>query len=319
MQSYNHTLWCYMIRQKDMEEKRIATPFGHLTIQHPGSIDAEILAPFRYSECIADDEFIIRLTEAPIRAETDFYRAATFRTGLYIGHHQGKPADITYGLNELSISMPIMDVGSCQKLIWSYGVKFYLSWKSYEHRALHVKATTIADRASGRVTLFVGRGGSGKTTLADTLQSTGLFKVIGNTHAIVKDNWVWAINSWIRSRTPEGEIYLPPRSREIIGDGRIKHVVIVDYHKDSDFVAKELRPNQAIGFLLEYFWATNVYDLQEDLSDLTSTLESAELYSRDVKSIEQLTQARKVYYLRFDVNNPTARSRLLAWFETLAG
>lgn len=285
-----------------MPSSELVSPFGTLEIDSSieGFNSSAILGSFAYSRLVSNYNFTVRLGYRVQDMQDNNYRAEMFRRGLYLGHHMGPRGSLYIGEGELETCLEDVRKEAYDVVFWSFCVKMYLSLLAMRSRTLHLKATALQNIDNGKITLLVGRGGSGKTTLAHCLNKAD-FRILGNTHAIVDDDHVWTVNSWTRSRTAAGTVYLPPKDNELVGDGTLERIVIVDHNVRGEFVCNELAKRSALGFFSQFVWATGTYDLKEDLCDLLSPRAIVPFLQEELVRLEQLTERIPTWYLSSDI------------------
>ena len=287
----------------------IRTPFGLLAVRSTieGFDPTRILGTYAYDRCIARHRYDILLTDEPRPVGGDGYRARMARKGLYIGHHTGRPGEIDPGVDRLTISLPGATADDASMIFWSYAVKIYLGAQALRADTLHLKAATIRNLATGRIDLLVGRGGGGKTKLATTLASVD-FCMLGNTHAILAGDRVWALNTWSRIRGDAREYYLPPADPNVLGDGQVGRLIMVDHNRECRHIARRLKASEAGAYLSLYALGLGAYDLKEDLHDIFgSAVRLSELWQAEASSFERAMTRMPCWYLSSDVEDAACR------------
>lgn len=289
--------------------REMQLPLGRLRLEcaKPGFFDVAVLDTLAYDCLPGSKEFVISLDKC-VSAEAPLgYRRAMFTRGIYLGHNVGPPGDVCTTSNGIVVKLASGDASAYRSVLWSYGVKAYLSIVASLERILHVKATTLLN-TDGHALLLVGRGGGGKSTLGSHLTDLG-FRMVGNTHALVKDGHVWAINSWRRVRQGIKNVYLPPLPKTSVGNGPLSGLIIVDHNRQDRFVCKQVRPEQALSYCMQFVAAIGAYDLKEDLIDVWSDWDTAlQKLDSEKELMRELLETHPIYYLSADISCATSRS-----------
>lgn len=192
------------------------------------------------------------------------YREIAMHSGYYIGHHFGKPAYLKW-IDEYNMVLICDDPG---RIIWSYVIKIVLTLFSYKQNILHVKGSTVEYK--NKVFLIMGRGRSGKTEFVKTLCEHGA-KMMGNTHAFIKDGMAFGIKSNVRVRTDGKEKYCL-----FGGDLNIPHcsgwlplggLFWIQYRVDGNNIISRLDINEAFHNLRWFTEAIGNWEMKEDIAD----------------------------------------------------
>ncbi|MFF2154596.1 hypothetical protein ACFVVQ_04715 [Paenibacillus chitinolyticus] len=299
-----------------MYERKVSMPFGwlHITSANPLQLGEEILRSESYSHRFADNRYELNLNAGQEDLEVGSYRSQMAQKGIYLGHHIGEPAQIASRGKEVSLRFRPDAFEVYQKLFWSYAVKLILTVSALNAQALHLKASTLFWK--GKAILLIGRGGSGKTTLARFLESIG-FEFRGNTHALVKEGHVWAINTWRRLRegnTQQYEMFSIPG----FYDAPLEGVFVVDHNTKGEFTARVLDNTASSAFLTYFSAAAGNYDLKEDLTDLHHSLPSFEERIQYLKEeyslIQQFVGSNPIHYLSADLQDDTCKQNVRNYF-----
>lgn len=299
-----------------MHERRVSMPFGwlHISSANPLQLGEEILRSESYSHRFANDRYDLNLNVGQEELDVRSYRSQMAQRGVYLGHHMGEPVQIAANDKEVSLRYRPDAFEVYQKLVWSYALKLILTASALNAQALHLKASTLFWR--GKAILLIGRGGSGKTTLARFLESTG-FEFRGNTHALVKEGHVWAINTWRRLRegnTQHYEMFSIPGCYDAPLDG----VFVIDHNTKGEFTAKVLDNAVSSAFLTYFSAATGNYDLKEDLTDLHCSLpcfeDRIQNLSKEYSLIQQFVRSNPIHYLSADLQNDTCKHFVRNYF-----
>lgn len=298
-----------------MITKVFSLPFGPLSIESADDcfFDIPVLGNLTYNKILSSKRYDISLGSA-ITSGVENYRQKMFLKGLYLGHHLGPTGSMCADHESIKIKLESDDANDYRKVLWNYALKVYLSISALEAGAIHLKATTLID-SQGMATLLIGRGGSGKSVLAKELANHG-FIFVGNTHALVKDGRVWAINSWTRSRSGSTELYLPPCDQTLQGDAEIKRIVLIEHNQCGKFTLNTLAISEVLAFSIHYVLATGAYDLKEDLSDIFGqSARFMQLASLELLQLEALLGSIGVYSLSSDIFNENSRNSAISFFK----
>jgi hypothetical protein len=280
----------------------LRSPLGPLRIECAvdGFFDTKVIDSLAYSCVPCQRPFNIGLDRAIPPGAPDAYRRAMFSRGIHLGHNLGPPGDVVATESSIAIQLPDADARSYRMVLWGYAIKIYLSAVALAEGILHVKGATVFN-GDGGATLLIGRGRGGKSTLAAQLTHHG-FQLAGNTHALIRDRHVWAINSWARIRDGTRESYVPPLPPQGRGDGPLKNVVLVDHNERGDFLCKRLDPGSALAFCMQFVAATAAYDLKEDLADIWGEWGSVQRnFSVEYDAMRELLRTCPIYYLSADI------------------
>lgn len=292
--------------------RELHTPLGSLRIECgiDGFFDTQVIDSLTYTQLACERSFQITLGDSIRHEMPDVYRRAMFARGIYLGHNLGPRGDVAASANNIAVNLLDADVSSYRRALWAYAIKVYLSVVSLAEGLLHVKGATVLD-GHGRATLLSGRGQGGKSTLATELALHD-FHLAGNTHAIIGDRHVWAINGWTRIRVGSEESYIPPLPPQSAGDGPLRRVVLVDHNTRGDFICLRLDPARALGFCMQFVAATGAYDLKEDLADIWGGWSSIEShFAAELAAMQECLRACPIYYLSADIMAADSRSATL--------
>jgi hypothetical protein len=234
--------------------------------------------------------------------------------GIYLGHHFGPPLKVSISETEMRICIKDIDVVVYNKFFWNFVFKYILTVMSLKHRSLHVKGTTLI--RNNKAYLLVGRGKAGKTTLAHNLQTKG-FTCTGNTHAIIRDNHIWSLNTWVRSRDQVGiESYFLNES-SIVQDAYFENIIVVDHNRDGKLITRILDADTAKAFVTNFCAAVGNYDLKEDVVDYRKQVSFEETYRyiiSEQKLVDELI-SKQLIYLSADVSNAVCLNQVYDFFE----
>jgi hypothetical protein len=286
-------------------------PFGSLTIyaEDKRILDVRVLDSYVYPTLIANHSYTITL--APGIHPCRIYRQEMFSKGLYLGHHLGPPGSVSLSHNHLSVSLNNGTPDQYRYVLWCYAIKIFLTTNSLSFNALHIKATVVINKR-GQAILLIGRGGSGKTTLAKFLSKNGLV-VLSNTHAIVSYGNVWGINTWTRVRDCGHTYFLAPRDAMTLGVAPIASVFIVNFNTESKLLIESLDLNKAMVYLEQFSLATTNYELKEDLMDyFGDALVFCRYLAKEREELFAFVQKFQIRYLSVDVLSDVTHGPLLS-------
>lgn len=242
------------------------------------------------------------------------YREVVMHSGYYIGHHFGNPVYLKW-IDDYNMVVICDNPG---RIIWSYVVKVVLTLFSYKQNILHIKSSTV--EYENKAFLIMGRGGSGKTEFIKTLCEHGA-KLMGNTHALVKDNLAFGIKSNIRVRTDGKEKYCSYDS-----DLNIPHfsgwlpiggLFWVQYRLDGNNNISKLPPTTAYQNLRWFTEAVGNWEMKEDIADYFNSdpILFAKFVSQNDKLVENLCRRYSIYYANLDIHCTDARNRIKKLME----
>ncbi|MFB5761892.1 hypothetical protein [Paenibacillus medicaginis] len=302
-----------------MYSRLVEMPFGKLCITStsPDYLGSSVLGHASYNRKFSDSLFTLKINTGDGDGDgVASYRQEMLRRGIYLGHHHGMSVKMKSEKDTLSISLHYESPDGYNKIIWTYAMKYVFTIMALRYDALHLKATTLIKE--GRAILLLGRGKSGKTTLASYLAQVG-FNHVGNTHAMIKDEQVWAINSWKRIRRSDGNETYELCDNVGIANGKLVNIYVVDFNREGNFHCSELDFDMAFSFLLYFGGATGNYDLKEDLFDYNMTESFSKRMSflvKEISLIRQLLRNNKIYYLSADIQNPDCANVVGQYFQS---
>lgn len=258
------------------------------------------------------------------------YRAGRFASGYYITDHFGAPAYLlTEGTHYWIFATDFAAI------LWPYVVKLLLTLYAIEHGMLHLKAAGIAVDGAG--TLFVGRGGSGKTVLLTRLCQTGA-QFLSNTHTLIDGSTLLAVPAAMRVRNDSlfgpiiAERHLPfgiKRGEYVADPGTdlgwearfqapVRNVCLIDYRGPDKCEIREFDRDILGDYMEQFSLALNVYGLKDDVLDyLQNDVARFSAQAQVTKEKLRTLLARcNTYYISCDANDPR---NLQAVRELLAG
>lgn len=293
---------------------KLTLPFGHLAVSaHSGRIRlADVIARVEYEQELPGLPYELVLGETPAHPPR-CYRESMLARGVYLGHHFGSPVAASIERDRMTLKVSDSSPAAYNRIIWTYVVKVLLTIGALNADAVHVKAATVEDGA-GNCLLLVGRGQSGKSTLAKTLERWGGWRILGNTHAVAREAWVWGVPTWTRWRNPEGsESYLAANG-ESPGDALLRGICIVEHNKAGRFEAIEVDASRWIGFLRNYVCAIGAYDLKEDLFDWDiEGMSGFERLQLAYDLFDAFTKSAPLYHVSADVLESESRAAVVNW------
>ena len=244
------------------------------------------------------------------------YREVAMRSGYYIGHHFGKPAYLKW-IDEYNMVLICDDPG---RIIWSYVIKIVLTLFSYKQNILHVKGSTVEYK--NKVFLIMGRGRSGKTEFVKTLCEHGA-KMMGNTHALIKDGMAFGIKSNVRVRTDGKEKYCLCG-----GDLNIPHysgwlplggLFWIQYRVDGNNIISRLDINEAFHNLRWFTEAIGNWEMKEDIADYfgSDPIQFAKCMKKIDDMVQELCKKYSVYYTNLDIHSDDGRNKVIGLMNKL--
>lgn len=297
-------------------QRQVQMPFGTLIVSAPTEelLATRVLGDSNYAQQYGLDSFVV-LHDSPAMVPTNSYRSSMLKQGLYLGHHQGVPGDIELGPRALKVNLRDGGPAEYDKFFWTHALKYLLTQMSLPYRALHVKATSIMKH--GEITLLLGRGASGKTSLAGHLENNCGYGVVGNTHAIVKSGYVWALNTWTRHRVNGVDQYVAPDARTRPREGRLARIVLTDANQIGEFREASVARTTALAFIAFFAAAVGTYDLKEDIVDGSGKiglLDRLKLLEIEQSLMAELVEQVPITYLSADIMDPRSRASVTKLF-----
>lgn len=256
-----------------------------------------------------------------LRASHDkTYRGRRFAAGYYLTDHFGAPAYLLTCDRHLWIFAT--DFGP---ILWPFVIKFLLTIDSIDRGMLHLKAAAVS--LSSRVTLLVGRGGTGKTVLLSQLCEHAGARFLANTHVLVDDDHtVVPVSSTMRVRNDRffgplitsrrllpalkaGEFLADPFSDlgwAVGREGLIHNLCLVDYRTDAPPVLSGIDRKVLLDYMENFSLAVNIYGLREDVLDyLGADVNRFSIQWSAMKSkLERLVHRCRCFHVRCDSTDP---------------
>lgn len=244
----------------------IEMPFGKINLYRKrNDICKGVLLSGNYNKKFSDKVYNIYMG-FKIEDADSTYRGNQMSRGIYLGHNLGSSCKMNIKDNNIYINVEKDEDYS--KVFWSFILKYILTKASLDENVLHIKGSLIRG-LNGELILLLGKGGSGKTTLGKMLQEFG-YRIISNTHCLVKDDYIWGINSWTRIRNDKGQKYIEPPKNICKMDGKIKKCFIVNCNNVGTFNLTKVDEKYLYYYIRNFVSAINNYDLKEEVWDYMS-------------------------------------------------
>lgn len=294
-----------------MKKTSLDMPFGLINVySKTEEIIANVINSPHYINKFSDMIYNVYF-EKEFHDIDNSYRAKQMQKGIYLGHNIGKPCNLKIDGETIYLYSPDFTAKDYQKVFWTFLIKYILTDASLKNNAEHFKGTLIRC-PDNKLIVFLGRGGSGKTTIAQKLQNYN-YKLLSNTHCILKDDYIWGINSWVRIRNNQKKdsyyIDLNPGTLE----GHIHKFFIVEYNTCGAYNETILN-NSYFSIYFKYFSSAIVnYDLKEEVLDYSfkkNIITFTKSIEQEDKSIKQICNS-DVKLISVDVNHTTALFQLL--------
>lgn len=230
---------------------------------------------------------------------TEYYREKIMAKGLYLGHHFGEAAKYRM-LDDHNFAICHSD--PCE-IIRCYISKYVLNIFALKQHILYLKGGAVEYK--GRAFLILGRGGSGKTEMINTLcRNTARF--ISNTHLLIDSFKVKGINSIIRVRKDGKDEFVSVA--ELHGENTcfdytpICGIFWIKYKEGENGYIRELQPEELFYNMQFFSEATINWEMKEDIADYCKS--DPYIFKRVILSIhDRLKEITKIksYYLNLDI------------------
>ena len=206
------------------------------------------------------------------------YRAQQMKKGIYLGHNIGSPCKLHIDRNNIFVYMEEKD--GYEKVFWSFVLKYILTDAGLKASVLHLKGMLLQG-PKGDLIILLGKGQSGKTTLGMRLKKYG-YNVVSNTHCMVKKNYVWGINSWVRIRNNKSQTYISACNNcNIELDGYISRCYVVFPNYEGILKKYEsIDDKEKYLYIKNFSAAISNYDLKEEVWDYMVSNEANDIKNR---------------------------------------
>lgn len=208
-------------------------------------------------------------------------RSKHIQRGYYNLHHFGTNLCFFEHKNEFYILGNYKD---CEKVFWSYLIKYIISVECICKGMLHLKGTGI--NINGKGYLIIGPKGSGKSTFINQCISNDKnIRYLANTHCIVtKDLVVYGVNSninfrkdmllklktdytFLNSMEIKNCMNIDPidLGYNIIPFMKLSGIIAYSYNYSNKFIMKEMYSDDMVQYIRLFAEAENVYGIHNDL------------------------------------------------------
>lgn len=292
----------------------IKLPFGSLILVTKGQVHrSKVIGDAVYKTSFSEDTYCVNMGWEI--TEDSSYRATQMKKGIYLGHNLGAPCKLH--IYENNINLYLENTQMYGNVLWSFALKYIFTKACLDHDILHLKAAMVRDVKDKKIVLILGKGGSGKTTLADNLCKNG-YERISNTHCMidVKRNYAWGINSWIRRRTlGEDQFYLDEPDWFL--DGFVKKIIIAEGTNNTDLLSiNKLTYCEKYYFIKFFSAAICNYDLKEEVFDyMADTTEKAFSYLKREDDLVKKLANTEISRVRLDSYNDVCLTQLIAYLK----
>lgn len=228
------------------------------------------------------------------------YREKAMKSGIYLGHHSGKPAKL-YIEDKENIHLCAEDYN---RVFWSYLIKYILTVFCLENRMLHLKAGAVEFEEN--IYLIMGRGGSGKTEIIKAMCNNG-GTFITNTHAIIKANEIMGLSTNIRVREDDKQKYYMPNQlfpQNAIGTWKkVDKILWINHRNDGEIRVKKLKIGDLFYNIKQFSEAIANWELHEDIYDYygSDPIGVSTAINDIDKNIMALISATDNYYVNADI------------------
>ncbi len=287
-------------------------PFGCLNIySKTKDIVQGVLKPTNYIKKFSQDEYNVYL-ENEFNDFDNTYRSKQMRKGIYLGHNIGLPCNIKISDKNIYVYSDEFSKEDYKKVFWNFIIKFILTEASIKKHAIHFKGTLIKS-PNGKLIVLLGRGGSGKTTIANELINYN-YKLLSNTHCIYKEGYIWGIDSWLRIRNHDStEHYLLNPFQNNTIEGTLDKLVIVEYNNLGNYFEKEINKNEFSNYFKFFSSAIINYDLKEEIFDYCSNdiFDFIKILNEEDEIISNIYKS-SIKFLSVDVRSQNSLNKLLS-------
>jgi hypothetical protein len=241
------------------------------------------------------------------------YRSERLLAGHYLGHHIGKPAVLV----KHSAKETMVVSADPGRIFWTFFLKFALTVHHLEQGMLHLKAAAVA--RAGRATLFVGRGGAGKSTIVRALCRRGA-ALVSNTHCLVGAGMVQGLATAVRARAGSSERFVS--ATDFVGSWNVEShpigSIVFLSGKAPTFSVIRMPPLSAAVLAQQFAAAIGNYDLKEDVADYCGTLHrTAELLQRELALVRDHLERLPAALIELDADDEHHLDLLERTLDTL--
>lgn len=274
-----------------------------------------IIVPSNYKLKFADVEYNIFIENNAFEPDKT-YRATQMLKGIYLGHNLGTPCLLRIENNNIHIYTK--DKTYYPAIIWNFVLKYIFSKVALDFNVLHIKGLLLKN-AKGKLYLFLGKGNSGKTTLAKNLREYGC-AIVSNTHCFIENNYIWGINSWIRERDEKGNsVYLANMDSNEIDcfDGNLEKMFIINYNKENHYHYYKTEKIYAYYYLRNFSTALTNYDLKEEVWDYFSNnfYGCMDYFACEDRMLQYIVNNNDIFCLSMDINASQIAEKFLIDFN----
>lgn len=241
------------------------------------------------------------------------YRERKMLEGCYIGHHFGESAKFKI-LDERNIALYHKDPG---KIIWCYIYKYLITIYAHRQNKLNIKAGAILYKEKAFVIL--GRGGSGKTEMIRALCNYGS-QIISNTHLLVQQDKVFGVQTNVRVRHDQKDVYIPFSSLPYTEKKEwypIGALFWVNYCNDGKNIIRCMTSNEILHNLEYFAEPMKNWEMKEDIADYyhSEPYEFSCHVCKTNKLLRNFCENNVAYYLNVDVRSKLGIEMLLDLLE----
>lgn len=284
---------------------KISFPFGYINIYSNNSdyLCRDVLFNSQYDSKICDKNFNVFFGNNRILNDNSYRGKQLATNGIYLGHHLGKKAKINIIGENISIYILNGVKEDYDKIFWNFVLKYILTYASLITNSLHFKGVLIKQKKSQYGIMILGKGGDGKTTLSKILENHS-FITLSNTHIIIHANKAYGINTWIRERHGENEIYQLYKKPNSL-DCNLKKIFIYHYNTKNMYSCSQLNKNLIYNFLNHFSNAIIAYDLKEEVFDYMADdfQDSIQLLSNNDVLLKDFIQKHQIEFLTIDTTD----------------
>ncbi len=241
------------------------------------------------------------------------YREKRMLEGSYLGHHFGESAKYKI-LDEYNIALYHKNPG---KIIWCYVYKYVITIYARKQNLLNIKGGAVLYKEKAFVIL--GRGGSGKTEMIKVLCNRGA-KIISNTHLLVRQNNVFGVQTQIRVRDNQEDVYIPFNAFPFIEHKSwfpVGAIFWVNYRNDGENIIKSMTSEEAFSNYQYFAEPIKNWEMKEDIADYyhSNPYEFSCHVMKTNRLLKNFCDANKSYYLNLDVWGNQGKEMLLNLIE----